>query len=42
MATLNYISKIQSYRHGLDSLFEDEIVRNYLRHDDEVITMLTK
>ncbi len=40
--TLNYISKIQSYRHGLDSLFEDEIVRNYLRHDDEVITMLTK
>ncbi len=40
--TLNYISNIQSYRRGLDSLFDDEIVRNSLRYDDETIAMLTK
>lgn len=40
--TLNYISKIQNYRQGLDNLFEDEVIQNYVRHDDATIAMLTK
>ncbi len=40
--TLNYISNIQNYRRGLDSLFEDEVVRNCIRYDDNAVALLTK
>ena len=40
--TLNYISKIQTYRQGLDNLFESEVVAAYTRTGDSAIAMLTK
>lgn len=40
--TLNYISKIQTYRQGLDNLFESEVVAVYTRIGDSAIAMLTK
>ena len=40
--TLNYISKIQTYRQGLDNLFESEVVAVYARTGDSAIAMLTK
>ena len=40
--TLNYISKIQTYRQGLDNLFESEVVVAYTRTGDSAIAMLTK
>lgn len=40
--TLNYISNIQSYRQGLENLFEDEVVQNYMRYDHNALAMLTK
>lgn len=40
--TLNYISKIQTYRQGLDSLFASEVVAVYERTGDSAIAMLTK
>lgn len=40
--TLNYISKIQTYRQGLDNLFVSEVVAVYTRTGDSAIAMLTK
>lgn len=40
--TLNYISKIQTYRQGLDNLFMSEVVAVYTRTGDSAIAMLTK
>lgn len=40
--TLNYISNIQSYREGLDSLFESEIVEAYGYNNQSAVAMLTK
>ena len=40
--TLNYISKIQTYRQGLDNFFESEVVAAYTRTGDSAIAMLTK
>jgi hypothetical protein len=40
--TLNYISKIQTYRQGLDNLFESEVIAVYTRIGDSAIAMLTK
>lgn len=40
--TLNYISKIQTYRQGLDNLFMSEVVAVYTRIGDSAIAMLTK
>jgi hypothetical protein len=40
--TLNYISKIQTYRQGLDNLFESEVVAVYTRTGDSAIAMLIK
>ena len=40
--TLNYISKIQTYRQGLDELFESEVMAVYDHAGDSAIAMLTK
>ncbi len=40
--TLNYISKIQTYRQGLDELFELEVMAVYDHAGDSAIAMLTK
>ena len=40
--TLNYISKIQTYRQGLDNLFESEVIAVYTRTGDSAIAMLIK
>ncbi len=40
--TLNYISKIQTYRQGLDDLFESEVMAVYTHMGDSAIAMLTK
>jgi len=40
--TLNYISNIQSYREGLDSLFESEVVEAYAYSNQSAVAMLTK
>lgn len=40
--TLNYISKIQTYRQGLDNLFMSEVIAVYTRIGDSAIAMLTK
>lgn len=40
--TLNYISNIQTYRQGLDQLFNYEVVQAHVREDASIISMLTK
>lgn len=40
--TLNYISKIQTYRQGLEELFESEVKAVYAQAGDAAIAMLTK
>lgn len=40
--TLNYISNIQTYRQGLDNLFEAEVVQAQLRNDESMLAMLIK
>lgn len=40
--TLNYISIIQNYREGLDSLFETEVVEEYVYNNQSAVAMLTK